>query len=171
MSEYGRKTYGDPCRECGFVWSIGQADAAELVTGIPRRLGELLAGLDASLRHPDLSWSVGAYVCHVADNLRIWAERLAGQALGATGPVSAFDQDRLADVRNYDRIPIEAALWSLRRAVGDWEEAIMLVADKNITLHHPERGAQTLLDGVRSNSHDAHHHVWDIQRAIDRSRR
>jgi hypothetical protein len=34
-------------------------------------------------------------------------------------------------------------------------------------LVHPERGPQLLVDVVRSNAHDAFHHQWDIQRALD----
>ena len=170
MSEWDRTVYGDPCRECGFSWSISQADAASLVANIPARYGELLDGRDASLRHPDLSWSVGAYVCHVADNLRIWAERLAGIALGTTGQVGAYDQDDLARVRNYDRIPLEAGFWSLTRAVADWHDAVALATDRQVVMEHPERGSLSVLDVVRSIAHDAHHHAWDIQRSVDSSR-
>ena len=34
---------------------------------------------------------------------------------------------------------------------------------KRVTLVHPERGEQTLIDVVRSNAHDAYHHGWDIK--------
>ena len=138
-----------------------------MVANIPSRMGQLLDGRDASLRHPDLSWSVGAYVCHVADNLRIWSERLAGLALGATGPVAGYDPDGLARTRNYERIPLEAALWSLGRAAADWADAIVLATNRQVILEHPDRGPQTVLDVARTNSHDAYHHAWDIQRSID----
>lgn len=169
MSEWDRNLYEDPCRECGFSWSISQADAASLVASIPMRYSELLDGRDASLRHPDLSWPVGAYVCHVADNMRIWAERLAGLALGATDPIDPYDQDDLARVRNYSRVPLEAGLWSLRHAVADWRDAVELATDRQVVMEHPERGSLSVLEVVRSIAHDAHHHAWDIQRSIDRS--
>ena len=54
----------------------------ELVTEMPGILRALIADRDTSKRHPDLSWSVLEYVCHVADNLRISAERLVGVAAG-----------------------------------------------------------------------------------------
>ena len=167
MSEWDRNVYGDPCRECGFAWSISQADAGSLVANIPARYSELLDGRDASLRHPDLSWSVGAYVCHVADNMRIWAERLAGLALGATNPIGPYDQDDLARVRNYGRVPLEAGLWSLTRAAADWREAVELATDRKVVMEHPERGSLSVLDVVRSIAHGAHHHAWDIQRSLD----
>lgn len=167
MNEWDRSVYGDPCRECGFNWSMSQADAISLVANIPKRYDELLDGRAASLRHPDLSWSAGAYVCYVVDNLRIWAERLAGVALGATGPVGPYDQDDLAQVRNYSRIPLEAGLWSLTRAVAVWHDAVALATDRQVILEHPERGSLGVTDVVRSIAHDAHHHAWDIQRSVD----
>ena len=168
MSELWRTVFGDPCRECGFAWSISQVDATSLVANIPNRIGELLdESGGVSLRHPDLSWSAGAYVCHVADNLRIWAERLAGLALGATGPVAPYSEDDLARTRNYELIPPVAALWSLGRAVADWQEAVNVATEKQVIVEHPEQGPQTVLDVVRSNAHDVHHHAWDIQRMID----
>jgi len=54
-------------------------------------------------------------------------------------------------------------MWSLGRAAGDWEEAVKLASLKEVTLVHPERGEQTLLDVVRSNAHDAYHRGWDIK--------
>ncbi len=166
MSEWGRATYGDPCRECGFDWSLSQAEAIALVSATPSRYAELLRGCHGSQRHPDLDWSAGAYVCHVSDNLRIWAERLAGHALGAVGSVVAYDSDQLARARIYEHVPVEGALWSLNRAAGDWNEAVRLALQNGVVLVHPERGEQTVLDVSRNNAHDAHHHEWDIRRSL-----
>ena len=33
-------------------------------------------------------------------------------------------------------------------------------------LIHPERGEMELLDVVVANTHDAHHHLWDIERTL-----
>lgn len=166
MSEWGRATYGDPCRECGYDWLISRDGAAEVVATVPARYAEVLAGRDGSQRHPDLSWSAGAYVCHVADNLRIWAERLAALALGATGPVAPYDENDLARARAYHAIPIEGALWSLGRAAADWTEAMAMAHERGVVLVHPERGEQDVLDVARMNAHDAHHHQWDILRSL-----
>jgi hypothetical protein len=130
-------------------------------------LRTLLVGADGSERHPDLTWSVVAYVCHVADNLRIWAERLAGMASGATRPVGRYDQDLLAQARRYDEVALGGALWSLDRAVEEWTDAVVQAEHVGVTLVHPDRGEQTLLDVVRSNAHDARHHRWDVRRTID----
>lgn len=166
MSEWGRATYGDPCRECGYDWSLSQRDAVELVTEMPGVLRALTADRDVSSRHPDLSWSVLEYVCHVADNLRISAERLVGAAAAGSLKIGTYDQDLLAVARNYAAIPLEGALWSLERAVSDWKDAIEVASQAEVVLLHPERGDLTVLDVCLNNAHDAHHHRWDIERTL-----
>src|SRR5580692_4540667 len=84
VEAWGARLYGDPCRECRFDWSITPSAAASLVAAIPARYASLLDGQDAARRYPGLDWTAGAYVCHVTDNLRVWAERLAGAALGGS---------------------------------------------------------------------------------------
>ncbi|HXQ58584.1 MAG TPA: hypothetical protein VN799_00755 [Acidimicrobiales bacterium] len=167
MTDWGRATYGDPCRECGFRWSVSYDEAVAIVMATPADFGRLLAGSDGSGRHPDLAWTAVVYVCHVADNLRIWAERLAALALGATGPVTPYNQDLLAQARRYDELTLVGALWSLDRAGRDWKDAVALAAVAGVSLVHPERGELSVLDVVRSNAHDAFHHGWDIGRTVD----
>ncbi len=167
MSDWGSCTYGDPCRECGFRWSLDVADAEVLVAGAPTRLLDLLDGASGDERHPDLTWSVSAYVCHVSDNLRIWAERLAGIALGGPTVVASYDENQLAAARVYDSISLGAALWSLERAVRDWLEAVD-TAPAHLVMHHPDRGSIGLEDIVRSNAHDVTHHELDITHALTR---
>ena len=85
MTMWGAGFYGDPCRECGYAWSISPEDATALILDAPRRFAELLDGQDGSVRHRDLTWSVKAYVSHVADNIRGWAERIqSGTSAGQT---------------------------------------------------------------------------------------
>lgn len=167
MSTWGQGVHGDPCRECGFDWSLSLDDAVTLIAAVPARYSDLFRDRDGRQHHPDLDWSAAAYVCHVTDNLRIWAERLAGYALGATGEVASYDGDLLARARVYEGVPIQAALWSLQRAVDDWREALRLAVDEDVVLVHPERGQQTALDIARTNAHDAHHHEWDIRRSLE----
>ena len=167
MADWGRSTYGDPCRECGFRWSIAQAEAIEVVRATPAELAGTLRGIDGRQRHPDLGWSVVAYVCHISDNLRIWAERLAGLAQGDARPVVRYDSDLLAQARRYDEVALLGALWSLHRAVTDWLDAVRLAEGTGVTLMHPDRGEQSLLDVVLSNAHDAYHHCWDIRRTLE----
>jgi hypothetical protein len=147
----------------------------ELVGGIPFAYGELLQGCDGSEKHPDLGWSVTGYVCHVGDNLRIWAERLAGINAGAPIEVGGYDQDLLADARRYGAVSLEGAIWSLHAAARDWSQVVGQVLgspDRTtdcVVIVHPDRGPQTLTEVVLSNAHDAIHHSWDIRRSIEAS--
>jgi hypothetical protein len=63
-------------------------------------------------------------------------------------------------------VALQAALWSLERAVGEWQLAVADAGAAEVTLIHPDRGEQSLVDVIRSNAHDAIHHQWDIQRSL-----
>lgn len=169
MNEWHRERYGDPCRECGFDWSISYADALQVAQGIPARFAARLQGHDGSERHPDLGWSAGEYVCHVGDNFRIWAERLAAAGRGSAVALVPYDADGLARARGYTAVPLEGSLWSLERAVADWLAAAELAGRTGAVLVHPERGEQSVEEVVRGNVHDAVHHDCDIARSVARN--
>jgi hypothetical protein len=166
VSDWGASFYGDPCRECGFEWGLSQDEAVSLVQEMPDRYENGLRGRNPSSRHPDLRWSAGAYVCHVGDNLRIWAERLGGFSSGGEGRVAKYDVDLLARARVYESVPASGALWSLRYAVEEWLAAVEIATEAGLILDHPDRGPQTVTDVVRTNAHDAFHHDWDIRRSF-----
>ena len=170
VSDWGPALYGNPCHGCGFDWAISADEATELVAAMPRVYARILAeaGSDGSERSPELEWSVGAYICHVGDNLRIWAERLEGVCRGASPLVAPYNESLLAAARSYEGVALQAALWSLERAVGEWQLAVGDAGAAGVTLIHPDRGEQSLVDIVRSNAHDAFHHQWDIQRSLGR---
>jgi hypothetical protein len=125
-------------------------------------------------RIPELAWSVTAYICHVADDLRIWAERLQGVMRGGARKVASYDENLLAAARRYDAIDLRAALWSMRGAADDWGVTVLQAlgreeAGEPITLVHPERGEQMLTEVARANCHDAVHHHWDVGRILGHS--
>ena len=167
MSDWGRDVFGDPCRECGFSWTMPATEADALIASTPERYARLVGDDDGSARHPDLEWTAGGYVCHVADSLRVWAERLASVTLGDEGPVGEYDQDLLARARSYPTVGIRGALWSLGRAVSDWQVALALAADGNVVMAHPELGEMTVLDVTRIRAHDIHHHERDVRRSLE----
>ena len=168
MNGWGASVYGDPCRECGFRWTTTLDQARKAVGEIPAVYGGLLDGASGDERHPGLEWSVREYVCHVADNLRIWAERLMGVVGGATAAVGGYDEHRLSEARGYRGIALPAARWSLGRSVDDWLDAVARSDEEGVVLVHPERGALTLADVAVSNAHDAEHHRWDLVRSLGR---
>lgn len=165
MNDWGRRTYGEPCRECGYSWSIAPADAQLMVAGLPARLSIMLSGAQGDERHPALAWSVTSYVAHIGDNLRIWAERLAGVTRGGSTAIATYDDNKLAAARNYEALSLPGALWTLERSVRDWIEAVASVPH-DLEMMHPQRGPIRRDDIIRSNAHDALHHVWDIERSI-----
>jgi hypothetical protein len=162
MNEYLRAAYGDPCRECGFEWSVTPATCVAIVGEAPARFKSILAGQDGRKAHPDLDWNATSYVVHVADVLRIWSDRIAAVALGASDPVVPYDEDRLGDVRGYASLPLPGALWSLGRAVGDWQSAEQLAESAAVMLAHPEQGPLSLDDVRRIMAHEIEHHVADL---------
>ena len=185
-SGWGPATYGEPCAECGFSWAADLDASVALVSKIPAAYARMLQGASGDERPDPSAWTTTAYVSHVGDNLRIWAERLAGIIRGGSPDVGGYDQDALAAARGYASISLPSALWSLSRSVDDWLGVVAEVAAASAVVEeeaevaevaeasqlrpvlvHPERGPQSLVEVVRSNAHDAFHHQWDIQRAQD----
>jgi hypothetical protein len=164
---WGAALYGQPCRECGFDWSLSADDALHVVGEIADAFDVRLSEATGTERHPDLSWTPTAYVCHVTDNLRIWAERLAGAVDGGDVEVAGYDQDLLARARNYDAVSLSGALWSLHWAADAWTEMVADALDDGVVLEHDARGAQRAEDVARNNAHDACHHLWDVDRILD----
>jgi hypothetical protein len=166
MTDWNTTTYGEPCRECGYSFALSQQQALRLLLDLPSAYDAALSGATGNELHPDLSWSVTAYVSHVADNLRIWAERLVGVAAGSGLGIAPYDENVLAAARSYERIPLGAARWSLGRSVLDIDEAARLSALTGPVLDHPERGELSLTEVLVAIAHDARHHLWDIERTI-----
>lgn len=167
MEPWGADHYGDPCRDCGFAWTTTTEQAIQIVRDFPSDFAHLLKHHTGFERHPDLGWNASAYVSHVSDNLRIWAERLAGARISRAYEVPAYDQDLLAQARHYNDIVLSAALWSLIDAVDAWVDSITLASPLKVTLVHATRGKQSVQDIARNNAHDGIHHAWDIQRILD----
>lgn len=166
MEKWGADLYGDPCRECGFRWGLSAAEAVGSLQAVPGAYAERLTGATGREGHPDLAWTTAAYVCHVSDNLRTWAERLAGGYLAGDVEVPGYDQDLLSRARNYNEVSLAGALWSLRWAVDAWTQSAQAALARGVVLRHATRGAQRAEDVARNNAHDAHHHLRDIDRIL-----
>jgi hypothetical protein len=145
---------------------VSPAGAIAQVVGLPVRLAGLLAGRTGDERHPELAWTPSAYVSHITDNLRNWAERLAGARIAGAVRVPGYDQDLLARARRYNEIALAASLWSLPGAVDAWAESVSAALAEQVVLQHATRGQQRAEDVARNNAHDAAHHVWDIGRIL-----
>jgi hypothetical protein len=166
VNAYLLARYGDPCRGCGYDWAIEPPAAGAVVDSAADRYEALLADCHGRERDPELAWDAGSYVCHVADNTRIWAERVAGAALGGGEPVAPYDEDALAAARSYGGVALAGGLWSLRRSVGDWQAAMALAAPERRPLQHPDQGALPLDEVLRIVAHEVHHHALDVERIL-----
>jgi hypothetical protein len=163
--------WGNPCRECGFDWAQPPESVIAAVEELPAKFDALLAGRTGDERAPGAHpgrpvWSAKAYVFHVADNLRIFAERLEGVFAGAPTTLAAYDQDELAAARNYEAMSLPSALWSVRSAVGTWAPAARESLVRPFTYQHAERGELNAAEITRGPGHDALHHHMDVTRAL-----
>jgi hypothetical protein len=158
--------YGDPCRNCGFDWSQSPEVVIAAVEALPERFTALLDGRTGDEVASGATWSAKAYVFHVADNLRIFAERLEGVFAGAPDTLAAYDQDLLAAARDYEAMSVQSALWSVRTAVATWAAAARTSLARPATYLHAERGELTAAEITRGPAHDALHHLWDVTRAV-----
>lgn len=166
MEPWGARLYGDPCRDCGFAWTLTPRDALARVEGLAAHYPALLEGRRGDEHHPELAWNVTAYVWHVADNLRNWAERLTGARLSGVSRIAGYDPDLLARARRYDGMVLEGALWALGGAASAWVEAVSTALEESVVVEHATRGLQRAEDIARNNAHDAAHHAWDIGRIL-----
>jgi hypothetical protein len=159
--------WGNPCRECGFDWAQAPDAVVAAVAALPDQFDALLAGRSGDERARDSSWSAKAYVFHVADNLRIFAERLEGVFAGAPTTLAAYDQDELAAARDYEAMSVQSALWSVRTAVATWSAATRTaLARPSVIYQHAERGELNAAEITRGPGHDALHHFRDVTRAL-----
>lgn len=153
------------CRECGFTWTLGVDEAVAHIRSAPQRYRSHLADRDGSARPAPDVWSPSAYVWHLADAFRVWAERLHAIAADGQARLAGFDPDELAAVRAYDAQPQSAGLWTLSRAVGDLDAALEEV-DAATTFSHPEWGPGDVGDVLRWLAHEAVHHELDVSRGL-----
>ena len=110
MNEFLRQAYGDPCRTCGYGWSAGVDVCRETIQAAPDRFEELLVGRNGREVRRGLDWNTASYVIHLADVLRIWADRVASAALGSSGAIVPYDEGQLGLVRGYVDLPLPGGL-------------------------------------------------------------
>jgi hypothetical protein len=166
MEKWGADLYGNPCRGCGFDWSINMMEVLAAVLKAKYDYPNLLALRAGTERHPDLSWTAAGYAVHLADSLRIWSERLVGAYVSGVVDVVPYDPDLLAQVRGYNQMSVGAVLWSVEEAANSWIEAAPEAIENNVVLRHPTRGELRARDVARDNAHDVRHHAWDVERSI-----
>jgi len=164
---WGAALFGQPCRECGFDWTLAAAEAVALIAAAPAEVERRIHNARGDERAAaGGGWSVSEYLSHVGDNLRNWAERVQAARLAGVHEVAGYDPDELARVRGYPAIPIQVALWSLRTSCELWVPVMQAALAEQVVLHHATRGEQRAADIARNNSHDLFHHLWDLDQIL-----
>jgi hypothetical protein len=152
------------CAECGFDWETDAEAALARLQEAPARFAALLEGADTSAAAPD-GWGPSAYVWHVGDVVRAWAERLHSLGTDPTAPWAGFDPDELAQARHYDALPPASAPWALARSIDALVQGLgSLTTDTGF--EHPEWGRGTVADALRWVAHEAVHHDLDVRRGL-----
>jgi hypothetical protein len=156
------------CEACGFSWLTDAEQALRAVEHAPGRFAELLAGKDGTVAPAPRVWSPSAYVWHVSDLVRAWAERLHSLASDPQAAWAGFDPDELARARHYDALPQVSGPWAVARSVDALRQSLGSVAIDTAFVH-PEWGSGTVADALRWLAHEAVHHELDVRRGLDRS--
>jgi hypothetical protein len=154
------------CAECGFSWLTDGERARDLVRRASGRFAELLEGVDGTVAPAPHVWSPSAYVWHVGDLVRAWAERLHSLATDPAAAWAGFDPDELARARHYDALPQASGPWALARSVDALEGSLAPLA-MDTAFTHPEWGMGTVADALRWVGHEAVHHELDVRRGLE----
>jgi hypothetical protein len=161
--------YGDAppgtCPACGFDWTSAANAVTVRLAGAPDRFAALLDGRDATTRPDDPGWGAAAYVCHLADLARGWAERWVQLEVDPGSTLVPWDPDALAAARGYRGLPAPAALWSLRRDVAALLDRTASVGGAT-AFHHGDWGPGTVDDALVWVGHEFHHHEHDVAQRV-----
>jgi hypothetical protein len=155
----------EECADCGFLWTCSPDDALRIVRGAVRTIEAVTGGHPSTVHRLDRAWSAAEYCWHLADAIRIGAERTWTAINAPDQRLVCFDQDGLAQARHYDELDPETALWSLARAVGDLDHALRPSYQPRL-IAAPSESVSGI---VRRLAHEVVHHVEDIRVATEPS--
>jgi hypothetical protein len=143
----------EACGECGFAWSVPYDEAVATVRVATELVQQACGGVPSHEHAGGLRWSPCEYTWHLADAIRIAAERLWMTIHVPAARLVCFDEAALAAARHYDELPAAAALWSLTRAVADFEAAARGA---------PPQPSEPALAVARRVAHEVWHHRGDM---------
>jgi hypothetical protein len=153
------------CAECGFDWAVGVPAAIRIVERLPEQLGQLRWPPAQPVARTPAGWSVVGYLWHLVDVLRIGTERLVTLRFDPAAGLPCWDENTLAQLRQYERLSAVAGVRVLTVVVREWmAEAWDTPADA--VARHPKFGDLTAADVIRRNAHEAVHHELDIRRLV-----
>ena len=109
------------------------------------------------------------YVWHLVDVMRIGTERLLTLTHDPDRGIPCWDENALAADRRYQHLSPAVGLMVLRSAAREWAAAARATPE-NAQVHHPQFGPLGVLEIIRRNAHEAHHHLMDINRGQQQQR-
>ena len=121
----------------------------------------LLENRDGMVAPDDGGWNATAYLWHLTDLARSWAERWVQISETPGSRLVGWDPDELAEVRGYRSLPTSAGVWALRSAVETFVEVTAMVA-LDTPFEHGDWGTGDVADGLRWLGHEFHHHETDV---------
>jgi hypothetical protein len=149
------------CPTCDWNWSIPPDEALEAIADAPGRYAELLRGRDGMARAADGGWNATAYLWHLTDLARSWAERWVQVEAMPGSQLVGWDPDVLAEARNYRALPTAAAEWALGDAVSSFVEQCDQVGFGAV-FEHGDWGRGSVADAIRWLGHEFVHHQLDV---------
>jgi DinB superfamily len=156
----------DRCPECDFNFSVASADAISLVANSPTPVATLFKGSEEETRRPSQEvWSPSGYLWHLVDVLRIGSDRLLTATIDPAAGIPCWDENALAEVRQYERLSPRVAVVAYEAAASAWVAVANLVP-MDASVEHPEFGSLTAEDIIRRNAHEVQHHLLDIRRGL-----
>jgi|SRR5579875_1539857 len=155
----------ETCPECGFDFATETAEGLRIISRLPEDAGGIAESMgDAVYRRPEEGvWSANEYVWHLADTLRLSAEWLHDMRVREHPTHYAVDNDAMAAVRGYNKLPVALGLWSLAEASPLFiDQAVR--CDPTRTCYYSEWRDVTAAEVVSFLTHEAVHHIHDLTR-------
>jgi hypothetical protein len=155
----------EQCAECGFDWDLPLQEGLRTIEDLPTRAREIVERAGETVyRRPDGGgWSANEYIWHLADTFHSSSEWLHDIRTRDHPTHYATDNDALAQVRGYERLPAELGLWSLEQSCRLFvDEAARTDPSRTCYYHDWQDVAAGLV--VSFLMHEAVHHLYDLER-------
>jgi hypothetical protein len=157
----------EACAECGFAWDTPILDGLREIERLPRDIREMVeAQAQVLLERPAPQvWSPNEYIWHLVDIFRLSAEWMHDIRALDHPTHYAIDTDALAELRGYNRLPLQTGLWSLEQSCRLFiAEAAVTSPDR--TCYYHDWQDVTAARVVSFLAHEAVHHLFDLRRIL-----
>ena len=153
------------------ISNVGEADPCAVLTSTASRLRQLVNGRtpqDLARQPAPGRWSVQQILAHLADCEVVGGWRLRSILAASGSTLQPFDQNRWAEVFQYETVPVDESLdlfESSRRA----NLRLLRLADPALLDHfgmHQERGRESVAHLIRLNAGHDLNHLVHIERLL-----